>query len=434
MWWFDFILPYVLPVRQEKGSEDYPLLRLLRNKWFEYSEANALKSKQRAIVKGPLSIEPLIPWSFLVGYESELSPNYIPEEKKSFAQAVKSSCDFSLSQLPQPCIKGDAIAIKIPEAEYQAGLQRCKNHLHGRLILSKGDTPIKFADLKGKLLSLWGMIGKWSMISLGKGFYEFSFDSVEDMRSVCAIGSWNLKPGGIGTPISLDAATNNRTFGHFAKVLVDINLKAKLLDQILVEREGFDFFVYIEYENLPEFCVSCQSIGHLASNCRRTNKREMVEDDKSGPKQPVEKMPKPVKINELFINLDIEKGEDLQHNLVVEHKDDQNNLEKVGAPQIVVEEDSSDVELSITRVENSIEGVPCQRENDFVVQTADEMGNQTAVKDLRIVGSLWASEEVKGVEEAVDEDCFISPVLSKSRKKRNKKRNMENRVHFIRRG
>ncbi|KAE9601150.1 hypothetical protein Lalb_Chr13g0294731 [Lupinus albus] len=160
----------------------------------------------------------------------------------------------------------------------------------------------------------------------------------------------------------------------------------------------------------------------------------MVEDDKSGPKQPVEKMPKPVKINELFINLDIEKGEDLQHNLVVEHKDDQNNLEKVGAPQIVVEEDSSDVELSITRVENSIEGVPCQRENDFVVQTADEMGNQTAVKDLRIVGSLWASEEVKGVEEAVDEDCFISPVLSKSRKKRNKKRNMENRVHFIRRG
>lgn len=33
------------------------------------------------------------------------------------------------------------------------------------------------------------------MISLGKGFFEFSFSSTEDLRSVWAIGSWNLKPG-----------------------------------------------------------------------------------------------------------------------------------------------------------------------------------------------------------------------------------------------
>ncbi|KAE9587721.1 hypothetical protein Lalb_Chr23g0276971 [Lupinus albus] len=54
--------------------------------------------------------------------------------------------------------------------------------------------------------------------------------------------------GGIGTQIALDDATDSRSFGHFAKVLVEINLKNKLPGQILVEREDFAFFVSIEYE------------------------------------------------------------------------------------------------------------------------------------------------------------------------------------------
>ncbi|KAF1894103.1 hypothetical protein Lal_00004022 [Lupinus albus] len=123
--------------------------------------------------------------------------------------------------------------------------------------MSKGDKPMKYADLKAKLLALWNMVGKWNMISLGKGFYEFSFSSVEDMHSIWSTGSWNLKPGllrlslwtpdfnpelqklthsqcwvkisglpqeywcpsiifsiagGIGTPIALDEATKNRAF------------------------------------------------------------------------------------------------------------------------------------------------------------------------------------------------------------------------------
>ncbi|OIW07807.1 hypothetical protein TanjilG_31999 [Lupinus angustifolius] len=148
----------------------------------------------------------MIPWTFLANLDTSASaeviiPKFtapkIPEiqTKKSFAQALKATCDISISQLPQPCIKGDAIAIKIPEEEYQAGLQRCKTHLYGRLILSKGDTPIKFNELRAKLQGLWTMIGTWSMISLSHGFYDFSFSSVEDMMTVCAVGSWSLKPG-----------------------------------------------------------------------------------------------------------------------------------------------------------------------------------------------------------------------------------------------
>lgn len=81
-----------------------------------------------------------------------------------------------------PCLKGDALAIKIPEDEYKAGLESCKNNLHGRLLLSKG-------DLRSKLEKLWNPLGNWKMVPLGKGFYEFSFSSLEDLRCVWTIGS-----------------------------------------------------------------------------------------------------------------------------------------------------------------------------------------------------------------------------------------------------
>jgi hypothetical protein len=177
---------------------------------------------------------------------------------------------------------------------------------------------------------VWKAIGKWGIISLGKGYYEFSFSSLEDMRSVRSVSSWNLAPGmlklfawnpdfnpslqqqssaqvwirihglsqeywrpkilfaiasSVGTPICLDAFSNKpmleRSFGHYARVLVDVNLLQELRFGVLVERKGFAFFVDIEYENLPEFCSYCSSIGHHADVCKK--KREPV------PKGPAKK-------------------------------------------------------------------------------------------------------------------------------------------------
>lgn len=72
----------------------------------------------------------------------------------------------------------------------------------------------------------------------------------------------------IGAPIVLDEATNKKMFGHFARVLVDVDLSGSLREQILVEREGFSFFVGIEYENMSFFCSICQIIGHSIDKCR----------------------------------------------------------------------------------------------------------------------------------------------------------------------
>jgi len=82
----------------------------------------------------------------------------------------------------------------------------------------------------------------------------------------------------VGTPIYVDSVTSKpaheRTFGHFARVLVDIDLTKELKYEVLVERKGYAFFVEFEYENLPEFCHYCKIVGHNIAVCRKMKKNE----------------------------------------------------------------------------------------------------------------------------------------------------------------
>jgi len=73
--------------------------------------------------------------------------------------------------------------------------------------------------------------------------------------------------GEIGTPLLIDNVTKNKLFGHYARVLVDLDFSKDIFYEILVEREGFAFPVAIEYEGLPEFCTHCKSIGHNVTSC-----------------------------------------------------------------------------------------------------------------------------------------------------------------------
>ncbi|MCH93321.1 hypothetical protein A2U01_0014270, partial [Trifolium medium] len=245
--------------------------------------------------------------------------------QKSFAQAVSNVCEIPLSQFPQACVKGDRLAIPIPEEDYMAGIDACKHNLHGRIIWPRGATPLTVADLKIKLSSIWKGLSKWGVSSLGRGYYEFVFSTLEDVRRVRSTASWNLSPGAlklfawskdfnprfqqnvsaqvwvriyglsqeywrpniifavassIGTPICIDAVTAkpmiDRTFGQFVRVLVDMDLSQTLRDNVLVERKGFAFFVDLDYENLPQFCSNCKVIGHHVGICKKLNIVEEV--------------------------------------------------------------------------------------------------------------------------------------------------------------
>lgn len=251
----------------------------------------------------------VVPWPFLCSS----SPTPAGSNNRSFAQAVTNSCKVQQNQLPKPAIKGDSLCIKISQGEYEKGFEDCQHNLRGRLFLSKGDKPISASNLHEKLLALWKPTGNWKIIPLGKGFFDFEFSSMEDLKKIWAAGSWNLKPGilrlskwssdfsirnhnqthvqvwirlidlpqeywrhttlfeianGIGTPITLDNATKNRTFGHFARILVDLDLSKRIFNEIMVEREGFSFYVEIQYERLPDYCNNCATIGHSIGQCK----------------------------------------------------------------------------------------------------------------------------------------------------------------------
>jgi len=113
--------------------------------------------------------------------------------KPTFAQALRGPLPTA-EPLPLPSIHVDSLSISISTTACFRGLDYCKTNLRGRLVLSKGDKPYATKDITAKLHKLW-KIGPWHMASLGRGFYEFFFASQEDMCTVWAVGTINLKPG-----------------------------------------------------------------------------------------------------------------------------------------------------------------------------------------------------------------------------------------------
>ena len=209
---------------------------------------------------------------------------------------------------------GDVICVKIDESIYQKRVQLCRESIIGRLTLIKGDKPWRFEELEKRLQDLWRPAGKWRMISLGRGFYNFHFDEVVDREKIWSMGVWTIKPGhmrmqqwvpdfnpnsqrptnaqvwarlydlpweywdanilkniarGIGIPLKIDQNTLDGKFGHFARILIDIDLSKDLTESLMIERQGHKFFISVGFENLPEFCRNCMAVGHSLGSCKR---------------------------------------------------------------------------------------------------------------------------------------------------------------------
>jgi len=129
------------------------------------------------------------PW--LCVADAAANPKVQPQQR-SFAQ-VLSPAATTTAPLPSRTIKGDNLSIKITEDAYFKGLEKCKHHMHSRLFLNKGYKSYTAKEIFVKLSKQWRKKGPWHLISLGRGFYEFSFSSDEDMRTSLAMGTVNLK-------------------------------------------------------------------------------------------------------------------------------------------------------------------------------------------------------------------------------------------------
>jgi len=129
----------------------------------------------------------------IVGGVDTIAARYFTAQSElSFDQAVSNNTNFT--DLPQPCMNGDSISIKISRNEYTKGIEECKSILHGRLILKKGQESPTAKQLHETLTPLW-KINNWKLAPMGKGFFEFEFSTIEEIRSIWSTGSWNLKLG-----------------------------------------------------------------------------------------------------------------------------------------------------------------------------------------------------------------------------------------------
>lgn len=255
---------------------------------------------------------PICTWSFLSSLVTALPENL----GKSFAQAVTASDEAQPNRLPPRIRMGDKVYIKISQKVYEAEIADCQLHLHGRVTLQKGDPSLTTRGLKQKLVEIWPQLRNWFVTPLGRGFFEFKFQSMEDMKKVWAMNSVNLKSGilknfywskdfdpltqtqshaqlwirlmhlpqeywrqttlfdiafGFGTPISINKATQSRLFGHYARILVDVDMSDTLFETVVVEREGYAFPVIMEYKRKLAFYQHCKLLVHYIQQCHRLN-------------------------------------------------------------------------------------------------------------------------------------------------------------------
>jgi hypothetical protein len=56
---------------------------------------------------------------------------------------------------------------------------------------------------------------------------------------------WKLREP-FGTPLIIDTATQKHTFGHYAQMMVDIDIIRRLFYEAMVERESFAFLVEVD--------------------------------------------------------------------------------------------------------------------------------------------------------------------------------------------
>ncbi|XP_057785646.1 uncharacterized protein LOC131003182 [Salvia miltiorrhiza] len=229
--------------------------------------------------------------------------------------------------LVHPIMSNGQRCVEMPEALYQERMRGYTYALHARLMLRKGDLPRFAADIHEELSSIWELSLPFRVIPLGRGFFSLILSSMDDYskarlhpslklrHGVLSIKDWSPKfdpykqnssliqvwtriyylphefwhpelltsiARAIGTPIKMDGPTFNGEVGHFARILIEIDVSKELTYTIPVSR-GFECFdVELSYENLPYFCGICHAVGHSSTHCRRKPEEQALAEESVG--------------------------------------------------------------------------------------------------------------------------------------------------------
>ncbi|KAK3198364.1 hypothetical protein Dsin_021779 [Dipteronia sinensis] len=135
---------------------------------------------------------------------------------KSLAGLFKSSPVENLP-VPLPSKKRGYVFVLVDPAAYQARLELCRNAIIGCVVLSSDFNP---------------SLQKSTNAHVWVRFFDLSWEYwhpklISDLAT------------GIEVPLRLDKATSDWNFGHFARVLVDVDVLYVLPTLVLLERDEF---------------------------------------------------------------------------------------------------------------------------------------------------------------------------------------------------
>lgn len=91
----------------------------------------------------------------------------------------------------------------------------------------------------------------------------------------------------MGTPLTIDEATQQRIFGLFARMLVDVDLSDEFFESVVIIREGHVLSIQVQYENQPSFYANCKMFGHTLQNCMKLSSN----NKQDAPSKHVKKVP-----------------------------------------------------------------------------------------------------------------------------------------------
>lgn len=77
----------------------------------------------------------------------------------------------------------------------------------------------------------------------------------------------------IGILLKFDALTLSGDFGHYTRVLVNLDLVSHLLETVILDTDGFSNTITVFYEQLLSLCSVCNNVCHDLARCRLVGKQ-----------------------------------------------------------------------------------------------------------------------------------------------------------------
>ncbi|XP_057771119.1 uncharacterized protein LOC130990908 [Salvia miltiorrhiza] len=87
----------------------------------------------------------------------------------------------------------------------------------------------------------------------------------------------------VGHPIRIESSAAAGAVGHFARVLIEVDLSTPLLEGVYIDEGTSSCYVKFSYESMPLYCSRCRITGHTVDRCRRHPDKPVAVANESRP-------------------------------------------------------------------------------------------------------------------------------------------------------